>query len=105
MALSHSINTRKATMSYWIIYIFLGACQHQEKEQEQPADLTCIEMTRSQCMQSASCTLELTEENSIYNCREAAGVCEEGVVQNDIMGFESDFIRLLIGYKSDLKVV
>ena len=78
-------------MAYWIIHFFFGAmlaCETPEKEQEpeQPTDLSCIEMTRSQCMQSAVCTLELTEENSIYNCREAVGVCEEGVVQNDIMG-------------------
>ena len=52
----------------------------------EPESLTCIEMTRAQCMGSADCTLELTETNSVYACRDADGICEEGVIQNDVMG-------------------
>ena len=71
-----------------IIFILLGlwGCGEQEQQEPQEENLTCIEMTRSQCMASSLCTLELTDTNAVYSCRDSSGVCEEGVVQNDIMG-------------------
>ena len=70
-----------------LIFIFLCTfigCETPSDIQELPQE--CSEMTRSQCMNSSSCTLELTDVNSIYLCRDASGICEEGVIQNDIVG-------------------
>jgi hypothetical protein len=41
-------------------------------------------MTRALCLNSTHCTLELTDEAEVYVCRDAVGLCEEGLLQSDI---------------------
>jgi hypothetical protein len=68
--------------SLFLVFVLLG-CESQEYEEQ---NLACIDMTRNKCMNSSMCTLEGTDTDLIYSCRESTGICEEGIVQSDITG-------------------